>query len=329
MEGIKQNKRLLKVIIPVAAVLIIIFAGFIGYKVMKPTPEKTVQKYCDYLTNKEYDKAYKMLYNTDNDFMSEEMFEASLKSIDFKGYAIKDTNNKDYGLDVKQEEKSASYEVQVQGKTYYIEMLQNSNGLIFKDYKIDATKLADKWTFTVPEGTEVYINNKKIEKAGNTNNKSSYGKDKYDSKKIDISVDNIFKGHYDLTLKLDGAEDIIKEDVDSGEKIITDFKPKQELVDELDKKVKEFLNAYYKNSDLSNLVTSNNNLLSKKRSGDDVLSDINIKNIKLKGSNIASLDVTYTCQFSIWGTKYSEEKEKAINLEKENDKWVISFFDVN
>ncbi|MDS0527762.1 hypothetical protein NNC19_18895 [Clostridium sp. SHJSY1] len=344
MNNITNNKKLLKIIIPTAIVLIIIVAGFIGYKVMKPTPEKTVQKYCDYLANKEYDKAYKMLYNTDNDFMSEEMFEVSLKSIDFKGYAIKDTNNKDYlqeylknsGVDIKEEEKkSASYEVQVQGKTYIINMLQNSNGLLFKDYKIDATKLATKWTITVPEGTEVYIGNKKIDKVSNTHFESGYDK-VYDSKIAEYTTNNIFYGNYDVTLKLDGAEDIVEENVQAGKSPSEKFKPTNELSEQLKKQVKEFLTAYYNKDDLSKIVSSDSKIIEDykgwqetyKKAVETLENDLTFSDIDLDDKTHVTVDVKYTINSTVYGSPEKYKKDKTIKFKKVDGKWVVCAFSI-
>ncbi|MDS0525966.1 hypothetical protein NNC19_09775 [Clostridium sp. SHJSY1] len=241
----------MKAIASIISLIVIGIILFFGYTTLKKhyTPENAVKEYCNYLANKEYPKAYKILFNTDNDFLSEEIFEGSLKNVDFNGYFIKQTNEN-------------TYEIQVNGQTYKAEIRERGKKFfLFPDYKINADNLVVKnWDFNLPKGSEVYINNKKVNMIiGYGDNVKSLGNVYYPEVNR-YSINYIFKGNYDVTFKLDGAEDIVNSNVEAGSQINQNLNMKSEVKEQLKTHTIDFLKSVYTEGDYKQYLTSDNDI---------------------------------------------------------------------
>ncbi|MDS0525964.1 hypothetical protein NNC19_09765 [Clostridium sp. SHJSY1] len=321
----QDKKSINKISIVIMIILIGTIALLGGYKALQAhfTPENALKKYCNYLADKKYKNAYKMLYNTDEDFLSEETFEGTYSDVDFSSYSIKDHENNGF-----------NYEIQVNGDTYNAEVSENGKKFfMFPNYKIDAKSIAAKeWKFFAPTGTEIFINDKKINddmiKSEDTI-KDNQGP--YKTQVSTYSIDNIFKGKYDISFKLNGADEIVKNDVQAGDKVLIQTKISKEFTEQLINQTKDLFKAYYnegKNyekffSSTANVATSINSLASNtdkryKFIGDKIAVE---KETEIGDSSHAKLRIMYTIE----GTE--ADQMNTLYFIKENDKWLISSID--
>lgn len=326
-KAIEPKKKIeKKKIIPLVGAIVVCIMLFGGYKALKAhyTPLNAVKQYCTYLSSKSYQKAYEGLYNTDNDFMSEETFEGSLKDIDFSTYSIKEPTS------------GAVYQVQANGETYEIEVAEKGKKfLFFEDYKINADKLAIKdWNFNAPRGAEVYINDKKINKITKTPTTPRASQNLYNFQIDTYNVNNIFKGNYTITYKLAGADDVVMENSQAGNTIISpNFKMTKELKEQLTTQTKEFLKAYFKeNGDYSSFISSNNDVETSMPtrtvttkyytfSGENMI----IQESEITDSTHVKLKVMYEIASPMGNSPEGNGISKITTLSfvKENDKWLV------
>ncbi|MDS0528559.1 hypothetical protein NNC19_23070, partial [Clostridium sp. SHJSY1] len=346
-EGIETKKNVLKdkKNIQILIIIIIVVGLFSIYKFLysKYNTRIILEQYCNYLVNKDYENAYKMLYNTDNDFMSEEMFEKSLKDVDFSGYSIKEYSKRD-NKDEKIEINDTTYEIQVNGFTYIAEVSpKGSKNPILKDYKINAKNLAIKdWNFTVPKGTEIFVNDKKvngiIETSIDTSHVPVEFSIKYEPESETYKIGGMFKGKCNITFKLDSTEDIVKNDVQAGyqiSKVSLNFKQKKELTEELTNQTKKFLEAYYNKTDMTDLIISNSDIIEKVRAQENLYNstgksinmkdDIVLQNTAIDDNAHASICFMFTENYTstYYNGSRTVSKVKTIYFKKENHKWLV------
>ncbi|HEY8891700.1 MAG TPA: zinc ribbon domain-containing protein [Clostridium sp.] len=314
-----DSKTNIKKTIKLVIILVVLVGGFTGYKVLqsKYTPQKSVNQYYTYLANKDYQNAYKMLSNTDNDFLNEDMFIKSVEKQNFKNYSIKDFNKEDFEESKDITSNATTYEVQANGVTSVAEVEQTGKEfLIFNKFKINAKNFTSKdWGFDVPKGTEIFVNGKKVNNlAENTENGSSAATgltgttEVYKTKMDNYQISNIFTGNYTVKLKLVGASDINLNEVAVGTKVSADFKMTKGLEQQLQSQTKKLLMAYYANSDMSKFLSSDNDVESELKDAEQMWNingtkpqsrgimknDLAIESSSVGDSTHASIVETYT-----------------------------------
>lgn len=350
-----------KKIIWLVAFIVILIGGFIGYKVLqsKNTPQAAVNQYYTYLANKDYDNAYKMLYNTDNDFMSEDMFKKSVSNLNFKNYIIKDFNKDEFNSTNDINSNDTTYEVQANGVSYVAEVEQSGKkDFIFNGYKINAKNFITKnWSFDVPHKAEIYVNGIKVNNlvtdgAENsiTSQSSFTGEDGvYKTRTDTYQINSIFTGKYTVKMQLQGATDIKIKDVPVGRKVDADFKISKVIKQQLQSQAKEFLKAYYGKKDMSEFLSSDSDVQTGIKESENVKSsakidiksrgvmhdDLTLQAESLDDSTHANITVEYTTDAPaqvISGVIVSEKKQEIVNktiyFEKVGNKWLICSADI-
>jgi len=349
-----HSKPNIKKTIKLVVILVILVGGFTGYKVLqtKYTPQKTVNQYYTYLANKDYHDAYKMLSNTDNDFLNEDMFKKSVEKQNFKNYSIKDFNKDDFEDYKDVISNATTYEVQANGVTSVAEVEQaGKKFLIFNNFKINAKNFTTKeWGFDVPKGTEIFVNGKKVNNLiENTENRSGAatgltGKSEvYKTKIENYQINNIFSGNYTVKLKLIGASDINLNEVAVGTKVSADFKMTKGLEQQLQSQAKGLLMTYYANADMTKFLSTDNDVESELKDAEQMYNingtnpksrgimenDIAVGSTTLDDSTHASIVETYTLKKTVLSSSITGlgNSESPINttfyFEKVGNKWLI------
>lgn len=267
----------IKKIISSIAIVVIIVGILIGYNIIKEqyTPRKTVEKYYNYLANKDYDNAYKMLINTDNNFLNTDIYKTSMQKVDFKQYSIKDYNSKDFQQNYDNNNPQNAnfnntgnmFEVQVENYLYPISVeSMGKNLLFFNNYKINANNFTVKWELTAPKGAKVLIGGKEATKSNKANIDNIFDLNNvYKPSNSTYDIERIFNGSYDVTATMEGAKEASYKGVAAGKKMDIKFEPTQELAKQLQDKARSFLDLYYSNSSqdkYSDILTTDSNVLS-------------------------------------------------------------------
>jgi len=351
---IESPKVSFKKTISSICLIVFIIAALIGYNVLKSqyTPIKTVQKYYKYLANEDYENAYKMLTNTDNKFLGEDIYISSMKQQDFKQYTIENYDPNDfkqaYGISNSQSSNINTsgnmFSVQANERLYPISVVDNGKKLLFfKDYKINADSFTTNWKFTAPEGTKISILGKEPVKSNEPNVNSSFMlNDLYNPSSESYEIEYIFNGTYNLIATMEGAKDAEYSQVVAGNKINIEFEPTGDLISQLQEKAKSFLDLYYANSPEDKyvgLLATNSKALSGIKlfgsfSSDKVvnkLKDIKVTKQSLDDINHATISVKCSIDYedSTWiswgGEKQTGNKDMTTDFYfvKENDKWLI------
>jgi hypothetical protein len=354
-----DSKTNIKKTIKLVIILVILVGGFTGYKVLqtKYTPQKTVNQYYTYLANKDYHNAYKMLSNTDNDFLNEDMFKKSVEKQNFKNYSIKDFNKEDFEDSKDIISNATTYEVQANGVTSVAEVVQSGKKfLIFNDFKINVKNFTTKdWGFDVPKGTEIFVNGKKVNNSiENTENGSSAatgltGKSEvYKTKIENYQINNTFTGNYTVKLKLLGASDLNFNDVPVGTKVSANFKMTKVLEQQLQSQAKGLLMKYYANADMTKFLSTDNDVESELKDAEQMYNingtkpqsrgimkdDLAIGATTLDDSTHASIVETYTVKkpvlaSDIIGLDNSDSPiSTTFYFEKVGSKWLICSADL-
>jgi len=334
------------------AFAVILIGGFTGYKVLqlKYTPERAVNQYYTYLANKDYTNAYKMLINTDNNFMSESMFEKSVENQNFKNYSIKIFDNNIFDPTVRSTN-ATTYTVKASGVDYVAEVMQSGKkNFIFNNYKINAINFTSSdWDFDVPHGAEIYVNGKKVNNlvTSATENDATSGLDgqssAYITKTDSYQINSIFTGNYTVKMKLLGASDLTENNVPVGTQVSTYFEIKKSLEQQLQSQATELLKAYYGKKDITKFLSSDSDVKSELKSHESLSgvgtgiqpigtmhNDLTFESASLDDSTHANIDVKYTVSYppttvdkvAIFGNS-NNTLSKIIYFKKTNGKWLI------
>jgi len=351
------SKVSIKTTICYIAFAVILIGGFTGYKVLqlKYTPETAVNQYYTYLANKDYTNAYKMLINTDNNFMSESMFEKSVENQNFKNYSIK-LFNKNAFDPTEKSSNATTYAVKASGLDYVAEVMQSGKkNLIFNNYKINAKNFTSSdWDFDVPHGAEIYVNGKKVNNlvTSATENSAVSGlngqSSAYITKTDSYQINSIFTGNYTVKMKLLGDSDLTVNNVAVGTKVSTDFKIKKSLEQQLQSQATELLKAYYGKKDMSKFLSSDSDVESELKSSESLYAgdtgiqprgtmhnDLTVEASSLDDSTHANINVKYTVnnpvisvdKVTVLGNP-DNALTKIIYFEKTNGKWLICSADL-
>lgn len=350
-----NSKTNIKKMIKFVAILIILVGGFTGYKVLqsKYTPQKTVNQYYTYLANKDYHNAYKMLSNTDNYFLSEDMFKKSVEKENFKNYSIKDFNKEDFEGSIISN--ATTFEVQANGLISAAEVEQSGKKfLIFNNFKINAKNFTSSdWGFDVPHGAEIYVNGTKVNNlVTDTQNSDVSGSNDgqssaYIAKTDSYQINSIFTGNYNVKIKLLGASDLTIDDVPVGTKVSTNFVMTKVLEQQLQIQAKGLLMKYYANSDMTKFLSADNDVLSKLKDSEQLYNvngttqsrgimenNIVVTSPTLDDSTHANVTETYTLKKPALASDIADlgnqesPVTQTIYFKKTDNKWLICSADL-
>lgn len=357
-ERIKAElpKSTIKKLFSSVAILVIVIGILIGYSFLNNqcTPRRMVQRYYDYLSNEDYDSAYKMLISTDSSFLSNDIYKSSMKQLDFKNYTIKNYNSNDFqdnhdlfnGYQNSNIDNNGNmFSAQVGGELYPISVINVGKKLLFfNDYKIDADSYTVKWQFVAPAGAKISIVGKEPTKSNEPNIDSSFAlNDFYKPVSLIYEIGHIFNGSYDVIATMEGAKDIDYKGAVAGRKININFEPTQDIVDQLQNKAKNFLELYYTNASqekYSDLVTAGSNALKKINQFGFYINNkmVNkVQDVKVTNQSIDDIDhatISVTCKISyednswvsLGGQMQTGIKEVTTDFYfvRQNDKWLIA-----
>lgn len=307
---IQTPKLSLKKVIGLVATGIIIIGGLAGHKTLQAqyTPIRTVETFYNYIVKNDYDSAYKMLVDTDDRYMTKENFKAAMSQKNIKSFYIKnyskneltqDHNSNTFGTSI--HEGGNMFTVQTSSKLYPVSVIENGSKLVFfKNYKINAVNFTIKWQMVAPQGAKISINGKEPEVSTepNLSNELLFN-DKYKPTTVLYQIDNIFQGTYDITAKMDGAEDVTLKAAQAGQKATITFNPNADTVKKLQDQAKAYLDLYYSKASqdkYASLLTTDSNALSKMSSffggfgyGSDSVSN-KLKDLKVTKSQLDDAD---------------------------------------
>ena len=323
---------------------ILIIVGIIGYITLQAqfTPRKTVETFYNYIEKNNYDKAFKMIANTDNKFLTKNTFKIMMEQQNIKTYNIKNYVSNDFnGTNII--ETANMFEVQANKKSYPVGIVQNVSILFYKNYKIDPSNFSTSWKVIAPKGSKILINGvqSNLSSAININNENSSYSDKYKPITDTYQIDKIFKGRYDITAKMDGAKGIILKAVQSGHKVTIGLNPNADTVKKLQGQIKTYLDLYYSNASQDKykpLLTSDSDALSKQGSMSsslvsvtDKLNDLKITSSQLDDTNHAMVSIKGTLvsndssMVQYGGAKQISSSEMTTDFyfRKVNGKWLI------
>jgi len=348
----RAPKLTIKKIISLVAILVIGTGALIGYSLLKKqyTPKKTVEKYYNYLSNHDYDNAYKMLINTDDKFLSKDIYKNSMSKMNFNEFTIQNYNefSKSYlpnnSQDTNISNSGNMFSVQAGGKSYPVSVVNMGKRLlIFNNYKIAADNYTIKWQFTAPTGAKILINGKEPIKTNEPNLDNAFSfNGVYKPSSAVYEIGRIFNGTYDVTATMEGAKEVNYKGLLAGKKINIVFEPNDDLTKQLKENAKSFLELYYSNASqdkYSNLVTTDSNALKRIKEFAMYRSDkaVNkIKSVEVTEQSIddvehAKITVKSTIDYedssiAIWGLQKqvgTKEKLTDFYFEKQNGKWLI------
>lgn len=342
-EGVKFN---IKKLISIVVIIIIFGIGITGYNIMKSkyTPRSTVEKYYNYLLNKDYSNAYNMLLNTDNNFLTVDDFKSVMEKDNFENYSIRNYNENEFKNEnlnlASNSGTSYMFTVDTKNGLTPIEVKENGKKLLFfDDYKINVDSLVTKWEFTAPKGTKISINGKdpnSIEEPQTSVDNNFIIGSNYST----YTINRIFKGNYDVNATMEGAKKF-NITAPAGDKLDIKLEPSEEAIKELQERAKKFLELYYSKSEKSkynDLLTANNKALEKLDGGGMDYSKVTNKLNELKVTKNEIIDGEHI-NISVEGTVEYEDSslvewgfEKSIGtkkistdfkFERQDGKWLI------
>lgn len=351
---IEAPKFSFKKVIGIAAAGIMAIGIVAGYKALQAqyTPKSTVEKFYNYIVKDDYKSAYKMLVNTDDKFLTEENFEASMKSKKIKTFYIKNYNPNEYpqSYDMNQSQKNINgfgnmFSVQGSGKLYPVSVVENGKKLMFfKDYKIDAQTFTVRWQMSAPIGAKVTINDKEPEVSTEPNMDNLTLGSAYKPETTLYQIDRMFDGTYDIIGTMEGAEDVKLAAAPAGKKETLVFIPKADTVQKLKEQAKAFLDLYYAKASedkFTSLLTGDSNAMNRIKGifgggwgSDNVinkLQDIKVTKQSIGDVNHASITVKCTIYYedssmvSWGGTKQTGTNDMTTEFyfERQNGNWLI------
>lgn len=346
------KKITVKKILSITIALVLVIGVLTGYNILSKqyTPRKTVEKYYNYLVNKDYDNAYKMLINTDNNFLNKDIYTISIQQVDFSQYTIKNYNSNDFPKSYNPKNNNLDtignmFSVQTGGYLYPVGVVNlGKKLLVFNDYKIEAGNFTTKWQLTAPIGAKVLVAGKETVKSNDLNldvnfniNPNSF----YKPETTVYEVGSIFNGKYDITASMEGAKDVNYKGAVAGKKINIKFEPTEELSNQLQEKAKKFVDLYYTNASqekYSEIVTQDSNALTRvsildyaNNSVVNKVQDIKVINKSIDDGTHATITVKCTINYedSSWvawgGTKQTGTRDITTDFyfEKQDGKWLI------
>lgn len=348
-RSIKLNKHnfTLKRIVGLSIIVVLVMGGIAGYTLLskQSTPRSVVDKYCKYLSQKDYDSAYKMLTNTDNKFLSKEFFKSSMEGLSFEQYTIKNYSSRDQ-LSTGAEENNVNnslnmFLVQAGDHLYPVSVVDSGKKfLVFKDYKINAEAFSKRWDFIAPSGANISVLDKGISKRGEStvNNLISINSI-YTPTSYSYEISHIFNGVYDIKATMNGAKDINLKGVQAGKGVGIKFEPTDDVVNELHKKAKSYLELYYSNAPkekYSELVTNNNEAVDKINFNNSEkvtysINDLNPTEQSLDDVNHASIKIEASIDYEDsslieWGMQKqigTKDISPTFYFEKQDGEWLI------
>ncbi len=354
---IQAPKLSLKKIIGLTVAGVIAIGGLAAYKTLQSqyTPKKTVEKFYNYVVQKDYDSAYKMLVDTDDRFMTKDTFKASMEQKNIKQYYIKTYNANEFQQDFNSENPQNTnlngwgnmFTVQASSKLYPVSVVNNGSKLVFfKDYKINASNFSIKWQMVAPQGTNISINGVQPDISTEPNIDGNFNlNDKYKPTTVLYQIDRIFQGTYDVIAKMDGAEDVKLTATQAGNKVIIKLKPSAETIKKLQEQSKAYLDLYYSKASqdkYTSLLTTDSNALSRiggmfgsfGYGSDSVinkLKDLKVISSQLDDVDHATISVKGTVNYedssmvSWGGSKQTGTKDMTTEFYfvKQNGKWLI------
>lgn len=275
---IDGSKLSLKKIVGIAISVIIAVGIVTGYKALQAqyTPRSAVEKFYSCIVKEDYDKAFKMLLDTDDRFMTKENFKAAMKQKNIKQYYIKNYKPNEFQQkfdmnnlqNTNMKNLGNMFTIQTNNELYPIAVVKSGSKLVFfKDYKINTESLSTKWEIVSPQGAKITINGKEPELSTEPNYDGKLNlNDKYKPATVMYQVDRIFQGSYDVTAKMDGAEDVVMNSAQAGKKVIIRFNASADTVKKLQDKAKNFLDLYYSKASedkFTSILTTDSNALSR------------------------------------------------------------------
>lgn len=353
--NVRIRKISLKKIFSKVVIITVIMGALIGYNILKEeyTPRRTVQRFYDYLVNKDYKSAYKMLVNTDDNLLSEDMFKISMEKLDFNQFTIRKFEPEEYKQvyydpenpnNFNINDKGDMFSVQAGGRIYPVSVVDTGKRLLlFKDYRLNADNFTVKWQVTAPTGTKISIKGKDFVKSSKPNIDSIHTLNSfYKPSSLNYDIEHIFYGSYDVVAIMEGAKEVIYKETMAGQNINVKFLPSDELIKELEDKARNFIELYYSNATQEqyiNLLTTDSNALIKNIKSEGFANDkvVNkVKNIKVTKQSIddiehATISVNCTIDYEdntllSWGGQKqigTRDMETEFYFIKQNGKWLI------
>lgn len=356
-EEIKANKIKIdtpklsfKKMASIVVALVVVIGVFIGYGTLKEqyTPKKTVEKYFNNLSKKDYDNAYKLLAGIDEQFLSKDIFKSSMDSINFKSYSIRNYNPSEYSLNNSKSNTLSNtgnmFTVETAGRLYPIEVIQDGKKfLFFNNYKINVDSFTTKWEITAPKGAKLLVSGKEPSISNEPNIDSGFMQNEnYKPGSSTYVIDRVFNGPYDITATMEGAKDVKLSRVGAGKKVNIQFEPKEELTNQLQDQVKKFLELYYSKAQqdqYSNLMIPGSKAMTRANifgMGVDTvtnkLEDVKITNKTIDDVDHAKITVKCTINYedsslvSLGGSKQTGKRDMTTDFyfERQNGKWLIA-----
>lgn len=287
----KIKKLSVKNIIAISFAVILVIAAIVGYSVGNSLyqPEKTAQRYYEYLASGEIESAYKMLDVTNDSFMSEKYYKKYIDSLNLKdkpivniksvNKAINKTLNL-FGVDTKNNKtnldssNSQTYQIQVDNNLYYITVVQNGKKFgIFNNWHIVTSDFATSWNIIVPKGAKIKVDGLDVLTLGENKDLSSniFSSAIYAPETQTYVIDSIFPGDYEITGTMEGAEPVkTKGNTKLPQKLA--FTTNENSINELKELTKQFLDLYYSNADKSkydNIVSPESNFIQNFQNSND------------------------------------------------------------
>ena len=349
---IKTSKFSIKKVISIGIIGVLVIGGLIGYKTLQAqhTPKKTVEHFYNYIVEKDYDKAFQLMVDTDDRFMDKKNFKVAMEQKNIKTFYIKsyDKNEfpQNYGEDNTIKNVSSNmFTVQGSGKLYPIGVNDNGSSFIFfKDYKVNADSFGIKWQMIAPLGAKVLVNGKAPDVSNEPNLAVGLGvlNTKYKPSTVNYQIDKIFNGSYDVSATMEGAEDFKIAKAPAGKNVTVNFNPSSDTIKKLQEQTKAYLDLYYSNASqekYANILTTDSDVLSKmSMSGfatakvTNKLKDLKVTKSQLDDADHATASVNGSVSFEDssmveWGVaKTTGTKDMTLDLyfERIDGKWLIS-----
>ncbi|WP_443660941.1 hypothetical protein [Clostridium algidicarnis] len=343
-----KTKFSFKKSIKLLIVVVILIGALMGYKTLQTqyTPLNTTKVFYNYIVKKDYDNAYKMLTNTDDQFTSKDMFESYMKQKDIKSFKIQNYNANTFNAAPSQNNIKNSgnmFTVQANETLYPIDVVENGSKFIFfKNYKIKADNFSVKWQLIAPTGAKVMVSGKTPYVSNEPNTDvSTLLNDKYKPSTVLYQINEIFNGSYDVTATMEGADKFKLVSAPTDKEVTIKFNPSTSIIKTLQEQAKAYLDLYYSNATqdkYTSIITTDNDIALKLNS--DIISSTltnKLQDIKINTSSLDDVDhatinvkcgLSYvdssTAMYGQSATTGTKEMTTDFYFQRVNGKWLIS-----
>lgn len=257
-EGRDRDPKLKLKLIRTILIIVLIGVGFVSFKYIKSqnTPILAVERYYGLLGENEYEKAYSLLDETNNEFLNKELFIKFYENKEINNIEVSKYDEKTYSqlnslslVNENEKEITEKFTVKSGNQLYMVSVVDNGKKLVFfEDYRIVVDDITTSWNFTAPKGTNIKVQDIEVPYMENsdsnkTNSLGGFEVD-YEPVTVEYKIGKIFNEDYRIMATLKGGQDIdiIKK---AGEKVEIIFTATEEVSQNLLTKTKEFLDLYY------------------------------------------------------------------------------------